>query len=312
MRFALGLALAILMGAMLFVLDAAAQDGGEKDVPKAGGNVALIDPTTRDLDAYRLRVGDEVEIVVYRLDALKLTQIVPANGDISFLPVGKVNLLGKTVFEVEETIAQRLKDGEFVTDPRVGCVVTTYAPREVPLIGAVQGMVTLPTHRNIRLLELLARAGALSTGTQADFSKVVVRRTGPDGRMIPIPVNVDDVLQSGNESQNIIIREDDLIIVPRLQAATPQSADWVYVLGSVNQPGRHPIIQGRTPFTLTKLIAIVGDFTEFADRSEVKVIRQESSGRRFVELDFDEIISGDLNDFVLQADDLIVVPERLF
>ena len=84
------------------------------------------------------------------------------------------------------------------------------------------------------------------------------------------------------------------------------------MIGSVNNAGRHPIIQGRTPFTLTKLIARVGDFAQFADRSEVKIIRHTSTGRRFVELDFDEIIEGNLADFELEADDLIVVPERMF
>jgi polysaccharide export outer membrane protein len=347
MRIVLGIALSAICGAALFALEANAQEDTAGSKPAAeersatadessGGEAAsdekrpetangekagdksviaktlINDPTERDLHAYTLRVGDQVDIVVFKFDSLKQTNVVvPANGDISFMPVGKVNLLGKTVFEVEETIAQRLKDGEFVIEPHVGCIVTGYAPRNVAIIGAVSKMAPLPVHKNIRLLELLAEAGAIQQGT-ADYARVEVRRTSPDGKMHPIPVNVDQILQSGRNDQNIVIFEGDLIYIPRLQAATPQSAEWVYVLGQVNSPGRHPIIQGRTPFTFTKLIAIVGDFKQFAATDDVIVIRQTESGRSRIKLDFDEIIDGNEPDFILQADDLIYVPERFF
>lgn len=324
MRLVLGLALAALCGASLFTFEALAQDtpsadkpaeAAKPEAPKAEQPVVAKapagDPTERDFNAYRLRVGDQVDIVVFKFDSLKQSYVVPANGDISFMPVGKVNLLGKTVFEVEETIAQRLKDGDYVTEPRVGCIVTQYAPREVAIIGAFSAMAALPVHKNFRLIDLLAHAGAIQQGA-ADYAHVEVRRTSPDGKTHVIPVNVEQLLKGGSEAQNIVIFEGDMIYIPRLQAATPQSAEWVYVLGQVNSPGRHPIIQGRTPFTLTKLIAIVGDFKDYADRSEVRIIRQTESGRTFFKLDFDEIIEGNEADFILQADDLVYVAERFF
>src|SRR5207247_1441729 len=152
------------------------------------------DPTRRDIDAYRLRVGDEVQIVVS--NGNKVTPeidrkvIVPGNGEVSIPPIGKVHLADRTLDEVQQTITQKL--------------------------------------------------------------------------------NVDDILERGQEQQNGVVFENDIIIVPRLENANPQSADWVYVLGKVRNAGRQPIIKGKNAFTLTKLVAMCGDFQEFADRTKVK------------------------------------------
>ena len=271
------------------------------------------DPTLRDLDAYRLRVGDKVEILVYNGNKLTVETSaklsVPGNGDVSMPPIGKIHLLDRTVFEVQEAVTAKFKDEGFLAVPNVTCVITDFEPRPVYLMGAVQGVVFLPVHRNMRILEVLAKAGTLGH-VNADFSHVKVRRVGPDGKSFPFEVNVDDILERNQDQQNIVIFENDIIIVPRLDTANPTAADWVYVLGKVHAPGRQPIIRGRTAFTITKLIAICGDFLEFADRTKVKIIRSTAVGRQQYVVDFDDIIEGKLPDFEMQPDDLVYVPEN--
>jgi protein involved in polysaccharide export with SLBB domain len=292
---------------------------------------APADPTHRDLDSYRLRVGDRVTITVYNGNKLtpELTQSlsVPGNGEASFPPIGKVHLLDRTVVEIQDTVAQRFKDESYLANPNVGCVVTEYEPRVVYLIGAAHGTITLPVFRNMRILEVLAKAGGLGSAFQpngppaggalasasygsADFSNVRVRRVGADGMPFTFKVNVDDILERDQEQQNIVIFENDIVIVPKLEGANPQSADWVYVLGKVHQPGRQPIIKGRTPFSLTKLIALCGDFQEFADRTKVRIIRTTPTGRESIPIDFDDIIENKRPDFELKPDDLVYVPEN--
>jgi polysaccharide export outer membrane protein len=294
-------------GAGDLVKDAAQSPQPEKQPEKAP------DPTVRDLGAYKLRVGDVVQIVVYNgnsLDVmLKAEKIaVPGNGEVSFPPVGKVRLLDRTVFEVETAIAQKLKDENFLATPNVGCVITEYEPRPVFLIGAAQGQIFLPVHRNMRILEVLAKAGTLGF-EGADFSNVRIRRVGADGDVFQFQINVDDILQRNDEKQNVVVFETDIIIVPKLELVTPQSAEWVYVLGKVRTPGRQPVLKGRTPFTITKLISMCGDFQEFADRTKIKVIRSTPTGRQPIMVDFDDIIEGERPDVELKPDDLVYVPE---
>ncbi len=269
------------------------------------------DPTRRDLKAYKLRVGDSVNIVVYGEPQLSRAYTVPGNGEISFPPVGKIALLGLTPFDVEDVIAQKLKDADVRTDVNVGCIVDVYAPRTAFILGSGTGIVPLPVHREVRLLEFLAVSNALQD-PQLDLANVQIRRLDPDGNPFTIPVNVDDILERNMESKNVVVFEGDVVKVRRFEGSEVLANDFVYVLGKVGSPGRHPIIRGRTPFTLTKLIALTGDFLEFADRSKVRIIRYTATGRQTHILDFDDVIEGDVPDFELQADDLIYVPESFF
>lgn len=275
------------------------------------------DPAKRDFGTYRLRVDDSLEIVVYNKRRIEpeiaaRTIVVPANGEVSYAPIGKLNLLGRTAVEIEETIAQRLREENYLQEPVVGCFVRTYAPRTVSIIGrGGAGVVTLPTHRDLRILELLATAGTLSTGA-IDYSRVQVRRTRTDGTPYSTTVNVDEILDRNTDEQNMVIREGDIIRLFELEGSRPESSDWVYVTGKVRGPGRIPIIRGRTAFTMTKLIALCGDFAEFANTSKIRVIRTTETGRVFKELDWDDIIENKAADFELKPDDFVYVPERLF
>ncbi len=269
------------------------------------------DPVQRDLSAYRLRVGDTVDVVVYDHPEFSRPYPVPANGQILLHPIGKIMLRDQTIFEIEAEVRERLRTEEILTDPRVSVIVTSYSPRNVFLTGAVQAVVPLPTHKNVRILQLLAMAGGLGNPA-ADFSRVRIRRAADDGSAYTIDISVSDILERNDEQKNIIVFEGDYIRVPFLEAASPLSAEWVYVLGKVGSPGRIALTKGRTGFTLTKLIAMAGDFQEFANRSKVTLIRKTDTGRIRTVIDFDEIIEGERPDVDLQPDDLIYVPENFF
>ncbi len=285
-----------------------AQDAaGDAAVP------AKRDPADRDLTEYQVRVGDTLDVTV--LDHPEVSRVnitVPGNGEVSFLPIGKLTLKDKTVTDIEREVAERLKSEEILLNARVFCNVTNYAPRDVFIIGAVHAIVPLPVYRNMRLLEVLARSTALGDPT-ADLSKVTVNRRGPDGSTTyRLTISVNDIIDKNDDKQNIVIFEGDYINVPRLQSANPLSADFVYVLGEVKVPGRQPIVTGPTPFTLTKLVALCGDFLDYAKRDSIVIIRTTVAGKERLEVDFDAIIEGKQPDIELKADDLVFVPESFF
>ena len=90
--------------------------------------------------------------------------------------------------------------------------------------------------------------------------------------------------------------------------ANPKSV--VYVLGKVAHPGR---FQWSKDLTLTKLIALCGDFQEFANRSSVRIIRDSKGKRRvIIDVNFDDVLSGKLPPIKLQRGDQIYVPESFF
>jgi protein involved in polysaccharide export with SLBB domain len=141
---------------------------------------------------------------------------------------------------------------------------------------------------------------------------VRIRRTAADGQSFVFSVNADKVFEGTDEEQNVVVKEGDIVFVERFESSVPQANEFVYVLGKVNNRGRIPIVRGRYPFTLMRLMAICGDFQEFADRGHVKIIRQTETGKQHFVVDFDQIIDNERADFELKPDDVIFVPETFF
>jgi len=292
---------------------AVAQEKKEEAPPQEAAEkideAEALDPTERELNSYRIRVGDVISIVVRQhADMSQEGAIVSGNGKIAFPPIGKLVVCGKTIVEAAAEIRKRLMEEEILTAPRVDVLVTGYAPSYAFLVGAVQGTVVLPIHKKVRVLELLASSGHLGDST-ADWTHVTVRRLDDKGSLFTISTSVVDILMNGEDQKNIIIFEGDIIQVRHFEdTESAVSGDHVYILGKVSQSGRYPLLVGRTEFTLTKLIVLAGGFKELAKRTEVVIIRKTDTGRVRDVVDVDEIIAGKRPDVELRANDLIYVP----
>jgi polysaccharide export outer membrane protein len=78
-----------------------------------------------------------------------------------------------------------------------------------------------------------------------------------------------------------------------------------FVRGEVKSPGRLVYVG---PTTVTKAITSAGDFTDFANRAKVYLIR--SNGKRF-KLDCDKILNGEAPDPPVYPGDQITVKRRI-
>jgi len=244
-----------------------------------------------------LRAGDEIDVVV------TCRAKVAADGTIRVPGFGNVDAAGRTIDELRAVMTKQ------AAAPGVTCAVRA-ATRAVSVIGAIQGSVELPAGRSTRILEVLASAGAFDHAANGDFSRVSVRRTDAAGQPFTFSVNVDDIIERNQEQQNVVVFENDVVVVPKAQRSDAPSSGWTYVLGQVHSPGRYPILTGRTPFTLTKLMALCGDFGGSADRAHVRIVRLGSTGREEFDVDFDAIVEGKVQDFELRPDDVVYVGAR--
>jgi polysaccharide export outer membrane protein len=87
----------------------------------------------------------------------------------------------------------------------------------------------------------------------------------------------------------------------------------VTVLGEVNKPGTYPIMNEKV--TLPELLGMAGDLTQFGDRKNLRIIREESGKRNdfFVDLTNSQSLSA--ASYYLHPDDIIYVspvPRRAF
>ncbi|MCK5834558.1 MAG: polysaccharide biosynthesis/export family protein [Lentisphaeria bacterium] len=83
------------------------------------------------------------------------------------------------------------------------------------------------------------------------------------------------------------------------------AAGSLYITGEVNKPGR---LDFEGSMSLCDLIITSGELTQFADRSEIKLIRN----KRVTTYDYDDILEGKKNDPILKPGDRITVSRRIF
>jgi polysaccharide export outer membrane protein len=100
----------------------------------------------------------------------------------------------------------------------------------------------------------------------------------------------------------------DFVDVPEVSVTLIESrSKRIYLLGKVNSPGEYPL---QKDMTIVQAISLAGGLAEWADSSDVKLIRKIKGTEKTFRVDYDAIVSGeDLGQNVLlQPDDTIFVP----
>jgi polysaccharide export outer membrane protein len=143
---------------------------------------------------------------------------------------------------------------------------------------------------------------------EKELSKQVSVRL--DGK-ISLPL-VNDVQAAGLTStelrSQLTEKYKDFVDVPEVSVTVLESrSKRIYLLGKVAKPGEYPMQKN---MTVVQAISLAGGLAEWADSSDVKLIRKIKGTEKTFKVDYDAIVSGeDLSQNVLlQPDDTIFVP----
>ncbi|NEQ52909.1 MAG: polysaccharide export protein, partial [Leptolyngbya sp. SIO3F4] len=163
------------------------------------------------------------------------------------------------------------------------------------------------------LVNALIEAGGVTNF--ADIREITVRRTNASGRTETIALNFWDSLVSEPTAINLMLRDGDSIIVPRLspeesldrtliaRSTIAPGTIRVKVVGEVNSPGE---VQVTPDSTLSSAIATAGGPTDDAKLSKVAFIRMDESENVTTQ----ELDLRNLTDTVqVQDGDVIIVPK---
>ncbi|MEG5017606.1 MULTISPECIES: polysaccharide biosynthesis/export family protein [unclassified Microcoleus] len=175
--------------------------------------------------------------------------------------------------------------------------------------GAVVGLPTIT-----RALKI---AGGITT--EADIRRVQIRRRVRGGNEQTIMVNLWDLLQKGDATQDILLQEGDSVIIPT--AATVDLAEVsqvanssfspnaisINIVGEVIRPGA---LQVRPSTSLHQALLTAGSFNQLrAKKDKVELLRLNPNGtvsRRTIEVDFAQGLNPN-NNPTLRNDDVILV-----
>jgi polysaccharide export outer membrane protein len=184
--------------------------------------------------------------------------------------------------------------------PQVSVEVEQYRSQNVYVMGEVKNPGTYPLTGGMTILDLIARAGSLTSS--AGGTVLIHRPRGGRGASGPVTgSNSDDVetirlsvrdLQTGRAGQGIVLRDGDTIFVPK--AAT------FYVTGHVRTPGPY-VLEGE--LTVMQALSLAGGVTERGAANRVKIIRLVDGRQREIRAKPTDLV---------QPGDTIHVPQRFF
>ncbi|MFC2171324.1 polysaccharide biosynthesis/export family protein [Acidobacteriota bacterium] len=277
--------------------------------------VCLISPV--QATEYRIGIDDIIDIDVLKHPEFHSVGKVNYEGYFKMNIVGQLKISGMTVREVDILIT-RILAKDYLKDPKVIVSIKDFENMKVYLFGHVQMAGVQELEGPTNLLELLALAGGV---TEEGGTKITIERkrsySSSSGKenvengVEPetIVIDLKKLLQDGDLSQNIPLKNGDKIYVPGAL-----SQGQIYIFGEVNRPGYYPY---RSGMNLYDAIKQAGGFGEFANQKSIKIkrkISKDSDEREVLKINLKKMLKqGDLERNVpIQPDDIVVVPSSFF
>ena len=243
--------------------------------------------------------GDELSFSLYDTNEVTRTEVVIGpDGRVSYLQAENVLATGLTIDELRARVDEKL--GEFYRNPHTIITPVAYRSKKYVVLGSVANSGVFVMDRPTTVIEAVARAGGLETGLYqqgtvelADLTRSFLVRAGQ--RM---PVDFEKLFQRGDLTQNVALVPGDYLYIGAA------SANEIYVLGQVNQPG---VLAYSSKPTVISAIASRGGFNAQAFKSRVLVVRGSLNHPETFAVDTADILAGKAPDFKLQQKDIVFV-----
>jgi len=266
--------------------------------------------TVAGIPEYRVGAGDILEISSYNGDKVTLTSVtVDSRGRISYSFLDHLKVDGLTSSEVEELLTSRLS--AYVRAPRISVLVKEFNSKSANIIGEFSSLRNVSYGRggsgriNLKgktpLTDLIALGGGYTLN--ADIKNVKLVRKGQS-----YLINLYDIIEKGDENQNVIIDEGDVVNIPEL----PTYGERVYVLGEVYNQGIYPLKEAQD---LLAALALAGNTNRLAKEENTLIVRGYEPGKP------PQVLMADVKSLLRKADisqnvrlkdgDLVYVPRML-
>jgi polysaccharide biosynthesis/export protein len=266
---------------------------------------------------YMVGVGDILDIRVANEDDVSGQYQVNQNGQV-VLPLlsSPIPAAGSTTFDLSYRIAEALKKQQILREPSVTVFIIRGMNHNVTILGSVARPGVYQIEKPTTLLDLLSLAG----GIQGNFGSTltVARALDPESHpgtaatKLPsserklISVNLGELMSGKNPALNLQVHAGDVVTVP--------TAPVIYVVGSVTKPGAYTVENSQSGMTILQALAMAQGTLPVASLNHAVIVRQSSSQakRQDIPINLKNVMRGKDKDQVLQANDVLFVPESGF
>lgn len=169
-------------------------------------------PTIEPSSMYLIGAGDTLKVFVWRAPDLSVTIPVRPDGKISTPLVEDMVATGKTPTQLARDIEQVLS--RYVKTPKVNVIVTNFIgqfKQQIRVVGRATNPKALSYRKNITLLDVMIEVGGLGEHAAGNRAKIVRRS---EDKQQEIAVRLNDLLNTGDMSQNVAMSPGDIVIIP--------------------------------------------------------------------------------------------------
>jgi polysaccharide biosynthesis/export protein len=266
----------------------------------------MEDAGKENLPSQKLGVDDLVAVSVYDAPELTRTLRVEQDGTIN-LPLLKVGVkaAGLLARELEGSLVEALKSEQILVDPVVKVTVVEYHSRPISVMGAVKKPLTFQAVGTVTLLDALARAEGLSldAGTEVLVSRP---QPSPDSRgeisaTLVERIPLHRLMKDADPAVNYLLHGGEEIRVPE--------ASKIFVVGNVKKPGAFAV-RAADDNSVLKLVALSEGTLPYAAKLAYIYRRDETGVKKEIPVEFEKIMQRKSPDVMLQADDILYIPDN--
>jgi polysaccharide export outer membrane protein len=276
---------------------------------------------------YMIGVGDILDIHVNDEERVSGRYQVDQDGKLSVpLLSGAIPAAGTTTFELSTRLREELKKQDILREPAVTVLIVRGMTQNVSVLGAVMRPGTYPIEKPTSIMDIISLAGGLapnagSTATvshQGDSHAPAVvnasvtsnnssvttnNATVTNNKDGILSINLTSLMASKDPAANVLVHPGDVITI--------NTAPVVFVVGAVTRPGAFTVQDAKSRMTVLQAVAMAEGTTSLASLGKTIIVRQSSSDteRKEIPVDLKQVMRGKEKDEILEANDILFVPE---
>jgi polysaccharide export outer membrane protein len=139
-------------------------------------------------------------------------------------------------------------------------------------------------------------------GSPTTSAMLATPSTAPVHQGNTITVNLNDLVETGDTTNNLVLLAGDIVTVPH--------AGIVYVIGAVGRPGGYILSNDRAEVSTLKILALAGGLSATAKSDHAVIIRKNEQGQQHeVDVDLKRVLKRETEDVQLLPSDILYVPD---
>jgi polysaccharide export outer membrane protein len=171
---------------------------------------------------WKMAVGDEVQINVWKNPELSVTVPIRPDGKIAMPLIGDVLAAGRTPEYLAAQIKRELST--YIKNPNVTVILTNLQGQEflsrIRVTGAVGNNISIPYRQGMTVLDAVLEAGGVDVYADSNHTKLHRRSSGTNlmgDEVETYDIRLEDILEDGDMTTNVLLLPGDVITVPERQ-----------------------------------------------------------------------------------------------